>query len=59
MNRMMNNTSARLNSINENKYHLPSELNFNIFSSREIYSRGKGEILLPETPLTGNHSNYN
>ncbi len=56
---MMNNTSARLNSINENKYHLPSELNFNIFSSREIYSRGKGEILLPETPLTGNHSNYN
>lgn len=59
MNRALNNTSARLNSINDNKFQIPSELNFNIFSSREAYSRGLGEILLPETPLTGHHSNFN
>ena len=59
MHRVMNNTSQRLNSNFENRYQIPSELNINIFSSREIYSRGKGEMLLPETPVTENLTNYN
>lgn len=36
-----------------------SELNYNVFSTRDIYSRGIAEILLPDTPLTINNSNFN